>query len=573
MSKEQGSESAVSRSQSIKEDEMAKEKEASKKLSRREFVKGAAVGGAGVAAAGMLASCAPAATPAPGETAAPAATCPPAGECAPCAVPGVPETWDKEADVVVVGYGGAGACAAIESFGAGAKVLVLEKMSVGGGTTVVSGGGWVAPSDIDVAITYYQDMLSTADVSDEMIEIYVREMFDNPQFMLDLGATEDNVLDRGPIPQYPGLPGSDAIHKYYVLGPLREAENLFKVFDDYVKANDIEVMYSTPAKELVTNGDKEVIGVIAESGTQKIAIKANRAVILTTGGFEFNEEMLRNFVHSQPYLTTAAPGNTGDGITMAVKVGAALWHMPWPLGPYLGPAYPDLPNSQMRASMPTDAMIVVDKYAQRVIDETNRGPHNMLWHGGIMGFRADSDGLIEFPAIPCYYIFDETSRAKGPVVSDGGYVALNLYAWSSDNTAEIEKGWIVRGDTIKDLGTNIGFDPTALEDTVNQYNEYCLSQNDLDFERDPESLVPIMEPPYYAMEVWPGFLCTEGGPKRNHKAQVLDPWDNPIPRLYSAGELGAIVGFLYQGSGDIGGDCIAFGRIAGRNAAAEEPWA
>ena len=124
MSEEQGSEGTVSRNQSIKEEEMAEEKEAPRKLSRKDFVKGAAA----VAGVGALASCAPAATPAPGQTAAPAPTCPPAGECAPCPVAGLPETWDMETDVLVVGSGHCGGLpCAIEAKNAGADVLVIER--------------------------------------------------------------------------------------------------------------------------------------------------------------------------------------------------------------------------------------------------------------------------------------------------------------------------------------------------------------------------------------------------------------------------------------------------------------
>src|SRR5450756_2560931 len=240
--------------------------------------------------------------------------------------------------------------------------------------------------------------------------------------------------------------------------------------------------------------------------------------------------------------------------------------MTMPLGPYLGPAYPDLKGAMFNLGMPTQSWVVVDKYAQRVVDEYNAGAHNMLWAKGILTFSADSKELIEFPAIPAYVIFDETSRSKGPVVGNSsGYVPLHLYKWSNDNLAEINKGWIVKGETIKDVATKLGLDPAALDATLAKYNKYCTDQKDPDFGRDPKTLAPIAAGPFYGMKVWPGFLCTEGGPKRNPKGQVVDPWDAPIPRLYSAGELGSIAGFLYQGSNDIGGECMAMGRIAAKN--------
>ena len=84
-------------------------------------------------------------------------------------------------------------------------------------------------------------------------------------------------------------------------------------------------------------------------------------------------------------------------------------------------------------------------------------------------------------------------------------------------------------------------------------------------------LAPINEPPYYAIELSPSMLNTQGGPRRNEKAQIVRPGGAPIPRLYSAGELGSIYSYLYQGTGNIG-ECLAFGRIAARSAVAETPW-
>jgi predicted oxidoreductase len=84
-------------------------------------------------------------------------------------------------------------------------------------------------------------------------------------------------------------------------------------------------------------------------------------------------------------------------------------------------------------------------------------------------------------------------------------------------------------------------------------------------------LQPLGDGPYYAIELSPSMLNTQGGPRRDEKAQIVRPDGSPIPRLYSAGELGSIYSYLYQGTGNIG-ECLAFGRIAGRNAAAETPW-
>jgi predicted oxidoreductase len=122
-----------------------------------------------------------------------------------------------------------------------------------------------------------------------------------------------------------------------------------------------------------------------------------------------------------------------------------------------------------------------------------------------------------------------------------------------------------------DLATAIGLDPATMEDTVNRWSGFCDARHDRDFGRRL-MLAPIAKGPFYAIELSPSMLNTQGGPRRNEKGQIVRPDGTPIPRLYSAGELGSIYSYLYQGTGNIG-ECLAFGRVSGRNAAAETPWA
>jgi predicted oxidoreductase len=136
--------------------------------------------------------------------------------------------------------------------------------------------------------------------------------------------------------------------------------------------------------------------------------------------------------------------------------------------------------------------------------------------------------------------------------------------------AELAKGWIKRGDSLAALAASVGLDPAALAETVAGWNRSCDAGRDTEFGRKL-MLQPLGDGPYYAIELSPSMLNTQGGPRRNEKAQIVRPDGSPIPRLYSAGELGSIYSYLYQGTGNIG-ECLAFGRIAGRNAAAETPW-
>jgi len=112
--------------------------------------------------------------------------------------------------------------------------------------------------------------------------------------------------------------------------------------------------------------------------------------------------------------------------------------------------------------------------------------------------------------------------------------------------------------------------PADLESSVMRYNEHCKKQEDADFGRPPKSLVSLERPPFYSVALYPAAFNTQGGPRRNAKCQVVDPDNQPIPRLYSAGELGSFWGWMYNGGGN-NAEALCTGRIAGRNAAAAIP--
>jgi hypothetical protein len=173
-----------------------------------------------------------------------------------------------------------------------------------------------------------------------------------------------------------------------------------------------------------------------------------------------------------------------------------------------------------------------------------------------------------------FLIFDHTLFCSGPLYdkhpSHGWTQIIERYDWSEDNSAELAKGWVRTADSLADLASVVGLDPGTLVDTVNRWNRSCDARHDRDFGRTL-MMAPIVHRPFYAVELAPSMLNTQGGPRRNEKGQIVRPDGTPIARLYSAGELGSIYSYLYQGTGNIG-ECLAFGRISGRNAAAERPW-
>jgi hypothetical protein len=148
-------------------------------------------------------------------------------------------------------------------------------------------------------------------------------------------------------------------------------------------------------------------------------------------------------------------------------------------------------------------------------------------------------------------IFDETERKHGPIVPKNylpnsimswAIVQKLFEGWSSDNTREIQKGWIKKANTLEDLAKMMGINPEGLATTVRSYNEYKSQGKDPDFKRPAKTLLPIVTPPYYTVELGLTVINTQGGPVHNAKAQVLDTEEKPIPRLYAAGELGSFCG-------------------------------
>ena len=485
-----------------------------------------------------------------------------------------PGQWDKQVDVVVVGFGGAGAAAAITVQNSGATVLILEKATKGeeGGNTRVAGQGYLNASPKEEAIDYFNALCGPFTVDQDVVRAWADEIGLNNDWLASIGGDPQEHQHPPEGIEFPQFPGSNSTHKFHE-GPVVGYSNTWLLFERAVNEREIEVLYESPAKELIQrNGTGEIGGVRAEQGGKSVYVRANKAVILTCGGFENNQEMIRNYLPGLPYCyTTGSPHNEGDGITMAMEVGADLWHMNNYAGPSMGLKVPEYRTTFSMAALHFSkvldgGMIVVGPDANRFADEKRKTSHGKVYESGRWG-------PLMTPC-PMYMIFDHKMFTSGPLYDkdpkSGWNTMVDRYDWSDDNSAELDRGWIKKADTIAELAESIGVDASTLESTVGKWNEDSVAGADTDFGRTM-MLKPLAEGPFFALELSPSMLNTQGGPRRNGKGQVMRPDGSPLPRLYSAGELGSIYSFLYQGTGNIG-ECLAFGRISGRNAAAEQPW-
>ncbi len=489
-------------------------------------------------------------------------------------LPSLPESWDVEADVVVVGFGAAGVAAAVTAHDLGAKVVILEKAPEGeeGGNTRVAGQGYLNTSSTESAIAYLTALCGPFTVPEKMVQVWAEEMCLNNDWLKGLGGDPQEHQHPPVGIEFPELPGSDCVHKFHD-GPTYGYSNTWKMFERLVKERPITVLYETPGKELIQHDiTKEILGVRAHQGSQTITVKARKAVVLTCGGFENNQEMIRNYLPGLPYCyTSGSPYNEGDGITMAMSVGADLWHMNNYAGPSMALKVPEVRTSfSMQAlhyskEIPGGA-IVVGPDAKRFTDEKYKTCHGKIERNGRW--------MPLTTPCPMHLIFDHTHFSAGPLYdktpTHGWTQIVEGYAWSEDNRTELAKGWIKSGKTLAELAATVGLDGATLADTVGRWNSACETKNDTEFGRSL-MMSPITKAPFYAIELSPSMLNTQGGPRRNEKAQIVRPDGTPIPRLYSSGELGSIYSYMYQGTGNIG-ECLAFGRVSGRNAVAEVAW-
>lgn len=531
------------------------------KISRKSFVKGAL----GLGAVGILAGCASSAS----STAASASsTAAPAEKKEFTFADTV--RWDAQYDVVVMGMGAAGMVAAKTAADNGAKVVIVEKCEEGkaGGNTKVCGQLFAyANGDKDAAKSYYTALAGGRDIEPEIIDAISEGVANMADILADeFGFNKDEYMDWTGVnvggtnmgamsPEYPEMPGHEKMalwttHKGASDGYLYQG--LKQNVTDRVDA--IDVWYSSPAKSLIQDPvTKTVVGVTVERDGKEMNIRALNGVCICTGGFECNKEMVQHYLNVINYAPRGGQFNTGDGIKMAQAVGADLWHMDcyeglFGLGSVTYPVEEGIPCDMIATlaqnAVNTGAAILVGTDGDRFVNESETVRHGHLYENGIW----------ENPTFPekVWYIIDETQ--KGEIEAAG--------AMPEEQLAKL-----TAYDSIGALAEGIGVDKDRLTKTIKNYNSFANNGEDYKCGREAQYMRAFDGKKYYAMYMVSGLLNTQGGPKRSANAEVLDTQGNPIPHLYSAGECGGITVCMYQGGTNIA-ECITFGRIAGKSAAA-----
>lgn len=489
-------------------------------------------------------------------------------------------SWDAEYDVIVAGYGYSGAMAAIAAADAGSTVGLFEKMRWPGGNSVLSGGSCVFALDAGDALAYLR---ATCDgtTDDEVLKAFAIGLVELPELLTTMAADVGMATTQESRASvvYP-FPGADTLHSLKVTRddrhpPLdwvsgsRAGATLFRVVMEHVeqRRDAIVVHHDSPVRRLVVE-DGEIAGCEIEIEGRTQSVRARQGVVLCTGGFEHDPRMISHFIGSAPITSIGPLGSTGDGIRMGQQVGGALWHM-WHVHGSYGFRIPATPvairNSAAGPRRPEQAMpwIVVNRTGRRFMNEYPPAPQDTAIRDML---RFDAD-LQDYPNIPAWLIFDESGRKTRPLGRPAMTDPAIAYEWSEDNLAEIEKGWVLRSDTVGGLGKLIGADPAGLEETASSWNVMCETGGDPHL-RPQSTMMPIAHPPFYAIEAHPVITNTQGGLVHDARQRVLDSFGEPIPRLYKAGENGSLFGHLYLLGGN-NSECFIGGRTAGRAVASQ----
>lgn len=461
---------------------------------------------------------------------------------------GAVETEKREseytADVIVIGAGGAGLTAAITAADNGASVIVLEKMPIQGGNTLISGGEYAAPGNWiqteegieDNAEQFYNDILKGGDNENDpsLVRVLAENALAEANWLKDyIGMEfEDHML----------FFGGHSVERSLVPKNATGYEMISKLTAKLDEKN-VPLHKNTAATELIQNQEGKVTGVKAQYGNQTVTYNANKAVILATGGFGANLDMRvkYNETMNENILSTNTVGSKGDGIELAERIGAQLTDMG-----YIQ-TYPTC-DAQSGALLYVGDVrmegrsILVNKEGRRFVEELER--RDVI-----------SNAVIEQTGGVSYMFWDESA------MSDSGLAITH----EAEYNGLILRKQLVKADTIEEAAAFFDIDAAELKKTVENYNQYAKDGKDLEFNKRGE-LVPFGEGPYYIMVSKPAVHHTMGGVKINTEAQVVDIDGNVIDGLFAAGE---VTGDIH-GTNRLGSDAIAditvFGRIAGQNA-------
>lgn len=537
------------------------------------------------------------------------------------------QTTDQGIDVVVLGSGASGLCAALSAHGHGARVVVLEKAEQLGGTSAWSGGMIWIPNNphmraAGIADSREEALTYLTSLSHDLIPAELAEAFidTGPEMVSWLEANTSVRFELVPDfpdyhPEFPGgKPGGgrslecpllsfdelgDDKHRVtvgtnYGTAPVRMVEsNLGRAVPEPVtrqeqqrraredlrgcgqslighllracQQRNIEVRTGCRATDFIYR-EGAVRGIRYQRDDQPWELESD-SVILATGGFEWNAELVKTFLRGPMTHPVSVPSNEGDALLMCMRIGVSLGNMreAWWM-PAVEVPGADGPETRLfAAERARPRSIIVNRRGRRFTNEASN------YNAFGAAFHEQDVARFEYANLPCWFVFDQ------------GY--LDTFGFIDTAPGAAAPNWLTSAPTLEHLAEQLGIDANGLTDSVAHWNSMSAAGHDDDFRRgesahdtwwgDPEfkgtaraTLGPLNQAPYYAIEVKSGALGTKGGPRTDANARVLNVDAAPISGLYAAGNvMASAMGMTYGGAGGTLAPGMVFGFLAGRDAA------
>ena len=462
--------------------------------------------------------------------------------------------WDAVYDVIVVGFGGAGAGAARFAADNNAHVLLIDSAPEGheGGNTRYAGGAFAWSDNFDDLREYYKQTYYPFKYDPKDLDAFVNNVLKMKEYSQKYFGIEAQYTGRRPQGEYPEYKHAETMRSQSMTAGMYNG-GFWKLLRKkvYERLDKIDVWFESPAQHLIQDSNtKTILGVqIKHQGINR-NVAARNGVVLSCGGFENNQDMVQTFLGQGSLAPIGTLYNQGKGIDLAVEAGARLWHM----------SNYDSHGFSLREGEPRE------KFAY-MINWKN------LFNGSI--FVAGDDGTR-------YYREDEEDR-HGYKYNHGNWIMQpnqnhphiimdqrqfeQLANDDSDKAEQIKSliTYAIKAESIAKLAGKIA--APKLAEAVSDFNFLVNEKKrDMFLNRKIETMRAFGAGPYYAIPIRHNILHTHGGARRNENCEVLDMENNVIPHLYEAGELGDIFATKYIGANSIA-DLLISGKIAGENAA------
>lgn len=463
-------------------------------------------------------------------------------------------SWDATYDVIVIGFGGAGAGAARFAADNNAKVLLIDAAPEGseGGNTRYAGGAFAWGSNFDQLKEYYKQTYYPFKYDEAALDTFIKNVMQMKEYSKKYFGIEAQPTGRRPNGEYPEYKDAASMQSQSMTKGMYNG-GFWKLLRKQVfdRLDKIDIWFESPAEHLIQDPDTNVVtGVVIKRNNKEVNVAAKRGVVLSLGGFENNQDMVQDFLGQGSLAPIGTLYNRGKGIDLAIEAGARLWHM----------SNYDSHGLSLRQNEPRE------KFAYMINWKS-------LFNGSI--FVAGDDGTR-------YFREDEEDR-HGYKYNHGNWVMIpnqnhphiimdqaQYEQLSKDQSPKADQikeliSYAIKADSIEELSEKI--EAPYLKQAVEDFNFLTdVKKRDMFLNRKIQTMRSLKEGPYYAIPVRHNILHTHGGAQRNSECEVIGLDGKVIPNLYEAGELGDIFATKYLGANSIA-DLLISGKIAGTNAA------